>query len=393
MMDNTKRNMPADFAERAAEMGFKALIHHYACGDKAVKRWIRESGVTPLRSDKPLFIAKPVPDDFAEAAKTLGVKGLCARYQSHRTTILRWAKEANVTLIKISGSVARAIPVPDDFAERAKEMNVVMLKRHYNVVSYTVYRWIKETGVQPVKGRINAAAVRRPDIPEDFATMIRTKTRGELAEMYGRTPETISRWAKMLNLPFYVRFNGPDGIPIPDDFREIGVRMTYDQAKAHYGVSSHVIESWRKRLGVKVEYRRAAPEDFKQMAPTLNQTQLMKLYGVTGETVKRWCSEEGVNYYRNPDRQKQMVDRRHVLGKRTVPMLSAGIIDRAAHHLRQFYRNVFRADILVRESTKETWGDRHGVPNRGKGYYVIDNMGFVPANDVLEMAVKKGFRV
>ena len=89
--------MPPDFPELAPTMGKKELMKHYHCGDIVLRRWYAECKIDRQGRLGPV----PVPDDFAEMAKNHTHNELRRIYGRSSTTIYRWAKEANVQIKRV----------------------------------------------------------------------------------------------------------------------------------------------------------------------------------------------------------------------------------------------------------------------------------------------------
>jgi len=281
-------------------------------------------------------------------------------------------------------------PMPDDFAEMAKKLGRREIMAYYSCGRAVLNRWQKEAGIESTK----KVGIRSTVTPYDFADNAKEMTRKQLAEFYHCTPDTVSRWAKLLGVQFVVSITHQPR-PMPADYPELARSLTYEQAMKRYGVASGTVERWREALGLKKSYHVSIPSDFAELAPTMSQRELRAHYRVGGEKINQWCIEAGVKYgVERPveaKARKPHVDMRHVLGKRSVPALGSATVDRAAHFLRRFYSNVFRADIKMREGDNRTWGEFHNIDNKGRGFYIVDNLGAVPFHEVIELANKKGF--
>lgn len=94
------------------------------------------------------------------------------------------------------------IPVPADFAEHANESNR-QLKARYHVGDKTLAKWRKESNLPANTGRLATQAaqarwgmVKDLPPPTDFKDMAPRHTNKVLAQKYGVSENTISRWRK-----------------------------------------------------------------------------------------------------------------------------------------------------------------------------------------------------
>ena len=127
------------------------------------------------------------------------------------------------------------------------------------------------------------------------------------------------------------------------------------------------------------------PTDFSVRGREMTLNEAAKHYGVTPAVVGRWRRESGIRYL--PYGKTFVVAQ---LPKNSVPKVASDSAAQAAHHIRRWFRNVHRADILEREDGT-TWGELRGLPNKGKGLYYVDSMGVVPEADVIELARSRGW--
>lgn len=84
------------------------------------------------------------------------------------------------------------IPIPDNFAERAKELDRRNLRAFYGVSRHTIDRWIVSTGVQPYK----APVYNRRPIPDDFRAAAQVMHKTKLIEHYKTSDDVMSRWIR-----------------------------------------------------------------------------------------------------------------------------------------------------------------------------------------------------
>lgn len=92
------------------------------------------------------FNPDPIPADFTEVAPSSYVAELMTRYGVVRDTILRWCKEAGITVPKHKREPE---PAPADLAECAKKFHFKGLVRHYGRTDKVVRRWLLETEIKP----------------------------------------------------------------------------------------------------------------------------------------------------------------------------------------------------------------------------------------------------
>lgn len=83
---------------------------------------------------------------------------------------------------------AEPLPVPEDFEEKAKAMNVSQLMEYYGRAHTVIVRWMRERSINAVIG------VRRKAIPPNFAALAKSLTRAELCRMYNTDPRTVRGW-------------------------------------------------------------------------------------------------------------------------------------------------------------------------------------------------------
>ncbi len=95
------RHVPEDFAKVAPTMLLEHLMKHYGCHRETIKRWAAETGVQPAkgfrRTPPPPRQPKSPPADFAEIAPTMLARDLCIHYQTGRHTLRRWLRETGIS--------------------------------------------------------------------------------------------------------------------------------------------------------------------------------------------------------------------------------------------------------------------------------------------------------
>ena len=138
---------------------------------------------------------RPIPDDFTEVANRLKQVTLIeAHYKAGDRTVAKWCKEVGYVVPK------RIVhPIPDDFAEQTKAKHTLALIKHYNVSGNVVRRWLRETGIKPINGRVEDVTLYRllpPCFPENAAVMSRTALRHH----YKTGLDTLARWYREAGL-------------------------------------------------------------------------------------------------------------------------------------------------------------------------------------------------
>ena len=218
-------------------------------------------------------------------------------------------------------------------------------------------------------------------------------TRRELREKFGINDKRIDTLRRKLDLPVRrcVRKAPPEGF---EDFAgKPGVSIP--MIRQTYGCSEDVASRWVRECGVKLQPRtKPLPLDWEEVAPTMTGVQLAKHYGVANTVISRWLTETSLT----PKAYKPRGSRRPrakawrlppLPVTRTAPVTKDEAA-MAATYLRRFYTNVFRCDIL--QTDRKTWGEMHGVPNKGRDHYHVDRLGILANDAVIELAYKKGWR-
>ena len=94
---NQLRPVPADFLQVAPGKPQNWLKQHYRTSLKCVVRWQKETGVERCNGGPPPPKARrPVPDDFAEIARTRYFNDLIKHYRTGQNVVRRWIKESGV---------------------------------------------------------------------------------------------------------------------------------------------------------------------------------------------------------------------------------------------------------------------------------------------------------
>ena len=182
----------------------------------------------------------------------------------------------------------------------------------------------------------------------------------------------------------------------PADLAEVVGAKGVTGARLHYSVGWSTLRRWiedagvpvdrTKRYGVQKPREVTVPADWAEIAPTMFKAQLAQHYGISHKTVNRIIEMSGVQskrivpkpkpapkpktkrqYHRGNWRNTGWRVFNHSHASTELRTMST----EAARFLRRFYPNVHRCDIQMREGSATTWGDEHGVPNRGKGWYRV----------------------
>jgi hypothetical protein len=126
-------------------------------------------------------LKKPVPADFAEHSSESN-RELRARYGVSDKTLAKWRKVTNLPADsgRSASSAARArwgqakkMPPPNDFADVARRHVNRVLAERYGVSENTISRWRKETGTtSSIKGFVTAPLIKQgvPGIPAGTAS-------------------------------------------------------------------------------------------------------------------------------------------------------------------------------------------------------------------------------
>lgn len=92
---------------------------------------------------------RPCPPDFQEKRLELGsMTKLAAHYSAAHRTIARWLSESGLPRMKGLNPPSRKIAIPDDFASCAHQFLLKELAQKFGVSVNTITRWVKETGVR-----------------------------------------------------------------------------------------------------------------------------------------------------------------------------------------------------------------------------------------------------
>lgn len=98
-----------------------------------------------------MAIRKAPPAGWEEWAPLEGDRQLMKRFHLAGATITRLRRETG--LYRVVGHINKKRELPADFAEKAKWMHKMALRRHYEAPSVVIDRWCKEAGVTPPPGK------------------------------------------------------------------------------------------------------------------------------------------------------------------------------------------------------------------------------------------------
>lgn len=174
----------------------------------------------------------------------------------------------------------------------------------------------------------------------------------------------------------------------PKDLADTIDRIGVTGARDHYSVGWMTLKRWMIDCHIKVDRTKrysappqlVIPADWATVAPTMFKKELAQHYGISPKNVNRLIEETGVEAKKvvaKPKLPKQPKPPKFRRGRNPHfrvfdhRVVENTLAEQAARFLRRVYPNVHRCDILMREGSNETWGDVHGVPNKGRGYYRV----------------------
>lgn len=188
-------------------------------------------------------------------------------------------------------------------------------------------------------------------------------------------------------------------------FREMFMAGTsYQELQSEFGIAYRTVKDMRARLGLPPRVKRdkqppSIPNDWYAVAPNMFKKELQAYYAMSRLQIERLVETTGIKTRpMNPPPKPKPVSSRPIkqfkqfIHKRT-PDIAPGVPSAAAQFLRRHYLSVHRCDIHMTETTSETWGDRHKLPNRGKGLYYVAGVGVVSELQLVNLALDKGFEI
>lgn len=242
----------------------------------------------------------------------------------------------------------------------------------------------------------------------------------ELAATFGVSDRYARVFRDRLGLPR--RRPGENRREVPEDFAKVVDQMGLSKARTHFCASWATVARWAKQLGIERTRHSCnknrgtkvveVPADWHKVAPTLYKTQLMTHYGISYLMVRRLLDITGVKSrptahdlvlagqprkiraktkVKTPRRKGTGFFALQRLGTALPSNDNVDIYGQAANYLRRHYQNIFRCDIKLYINQSTTYGDEHDVPNKGRDHYFVAGVGIVHKDELLTMAVKRGF--
>lgn len=173
----------------------------------------------------------------------------------------------------------------------------------------------------------------------------------------------------------------------------------------HYSVRPEVVYRWLAVLKMSPRGSRSLPthipEDWHEVAPKMTQAELMRHYDCARERIYKLIAVTGVQPRKHTDKPTKQKTVREITPKvvrsgldRTREDLShlTTKAEAAAHYLRRYYANVFKADIRYTDIGRETWGFREGLPDGGRHQYSVSGVGVLWLDELIELAEKRGWK-
>lgn len=173
----------------------------------------------------------------------------------------------------------------------------------------------------------------------------------------------------------------------------------------HYSVRPEVVYRWLAVLQMSPRGSRTmptvVPEDWNDVAPRMTQADLMRHYNCGRERIYKLIAVTGVQPMKHTDKPPKQKTVREITPKVVRSGLDRAREDlshlttkaeAAAHYLRRYYANVFRADIRYTDIGRETWGFREGLPDGGRHQYSVSGVGVLWLDELIELAEKRGWK-
>lgn len=227
-----------------------------------------------------------------------------------------------------------------------------------------------------------------------------------VADLMGVPYSAVDRMFKRIN--YKVRGSGP---PTKKGDHPPGIEALYAELKSvkavadHYSVNIEVAYRWLGEARVKLFGARikplAIPDDWHDVAPRMTQAELMRHYNCGRERIYKLMAVTGVHPIKYTDKPPKEKTVREITPKVVRSSLDKPREDlshlttkaeAAAHYLRRYYANVFKADIRYTDIGRETWGFREGLPNGGRHQYSVSGVGVLWLDELIELAEKRGWK-
>lgn len=220
-------------------------------------------------------------------------------------------------------------------------------------------------------------------VPDDFQDFALRNTRDAARAHYRASSNTFARWAEETGITALLSARNPNRSQrtLPPDFKLFAICETNDDLAVRYNASRTTISKWRRETGTVrpriVAPRIEMPSNFPILAPTMTRAEAIKRFKVSDNTLSRWLRETGTAF-------KPWLRFTSSLPLVKVPSGDVSLAGQAAHFLRRYYPNVYKAEILSDAIRKQ-------LPQRGSGMFVVGNKGVMIAADVIALAMDKGF--
>lgn len=209
----------------------------------------------------------------------------------------------------------------------------------------------------------------------------------QLAFEFGFHPHNAIELRRRLALPARRKM----GRGAPDDISQVIEQIGVSAARQHYSVGWSTLKRWIQQLNIKIDKNKRyktevrgpkIPEDWAELAPTMCKMHLARHYRIAHKTVNKIIAATGIEPLKlerkpKPPKPKRALRRNwhntayRQFNHQNFTGQAETFTRQAATYLRRIYPNVHRCDILMRVGSSQTWGDVHGVPRKGKGYYRV----------------------
>lgn len=252
----------------------------------------------------------------------------------------------------------------------------------------------------------------------DHAAFIRAYADGLSYEALGEKFGITDRYARVLRdrLDLARRRTTETRRAAPEDFTDVVKNIGLSKARRHFGASWATVSRWCDEVGLeRVRHKPGAerpkkmiepPADWYERAPTMYKRQLVEHYGLSYLMVDRLLAATGLKsrptVHELAAQRPKMSSMRGVrsaqfhlrqLGPSIAGNDNVDIYGQAARYLRGFFPNVFRCSIKLYINKSTTFGDENGLPNSGRDHFFVAGVGAVHKDELIQMAVKRGFIV
>lgn len=112
-----------------------------------LSRWMRESGLTVTPNN-----GTPAPDNLAQLADNMHLQALADHCGVSRNVAANWLARAGLKALPFNQQAnVNLRPPPPNFAKIAPTMVEAELRKHCGCSFETLKRWLRETGVKPMR--------------------------------------------------------------------------------------------------------------------------------------------------------------------------------------------------------------------------------------------------